>query len=69
MRFAIKKFLQSVIAIIVLFSSFGGNAFSYEDYVTTDIANLAFKQEITIPIDTSLDEAKFQPIDIRVCSV
>ena len=66
MQFAIKKFLHSVIVAIVLFSSFGGNAFSYEEYVTTDIANLAFKQEITIPIDTSLDEAKFQPIDTRI---
>ena len=66
MQFAIKRFLHSVIVVIVLFSSFGGNAFSYEGYVTTDIGNLAFKQEITIPIDTSLDEAKFQPIDVRI---
>ena len=52
MQFAIKRFLHSVIVAIVLFSSFGGNAFSYEGYVTTDIGNLAFKQEIMIPIDT-----------------
>ena len=66
MQFAIKRLLHSVIVVIVLFSSFGGNAFSYEEYVTTDIGNLAFKQEITIPIDTSLEEAKFQPIDTRI---
>ena len=66
MQFAIKRFLIPVIVAIVLFSSFGGNAFSYEGYVTTDIGNLAFKQEIMIPIDTSLDEAKFQPIDVRI---
>ena len=66
MRFAIKRFLQSVIVAIVLFSSFGGNVFSYEGNVTADIGNLAFKQEITIPIDTSLEEARFQPIDTRI---
>ena len=66
MQFKIKKFLHSVIAAIVIFSTFGGNAFSYEEYVTTDIDTLAFKQEITISIDTSLKEAKFQPIDTRI---
>ena len=66
MRFPIKRFLLSVIIIIVLFSSFGGNVFSYEDYLTTDILNLSFKQEIMIPIDTSLEESKFQPIDMRI---
>jgi len=66
MQFAIKRFLHSVIIVIVLFSSFGGNVFSYDGFVTADIGNLAFKQEIIIPIDTSLEEARFQPIDIRV---
>jgi len=66
MQITIKRFLVSVIVVIVFFSSFGSNAFSYEGYVTTDIGNLAFKQEIAVPIDTSLNEAKFQPIDMRI---
>lgn len=33
---------------------------------TTDLSNLSFDQEISIPIDTSLPEAAYQPIDLRV---
>jgi hypothetical protein len=32
----------------------------------TDIENLEFKQEINIPISTSLPEAKYQPVDINI---
>lgn len=32
----------------------------------TDITTLPYKQQITIPIDTSLLEARYQPIDIRI---
>jgi len=32
----------------------------------TDIDTLPYKQEITIPIDTSFSEAIYQPIDIRI---
>ena len=54
----------AIIAMIFL-SSFSINV-SSEEYNASDIEDLDFKQEIHIPIDTSLDEAKFQPIDIRV---
>ncbi len=37
-----------------------------EKYIKNNIEDLAFKQEITIPIDTNLPEAKYQPIDIRI---
>ena len=50
----------------IIFSSFSVNAFSQEEYKTTDIEKLTYKQEIEIPIDTSLPEAKYQPIDMRI---
>ncbi|MBS3777876.1 MAG: hypothetical protein KGY50_01130 [Candidatus Thermoplasmatota archaeon] len=33
---------------------------------TTDLSNLSFDQELSIPIDTSLPEAAYQPIDLIV---
>ena len=36
------------------------------NFTQTDINTLPYKQELTIPIDTSLPEAKYQPIDIRI---
>ena len=60
-----KYFIISIVALL-LFSYTNINVKSNESYTTTDIDNLAFKQELTIPIDTSLDESKFQPIDIRI---
>lgn len=35
-------------------------------FIPSDINTLPYKQEITIPIDTSLPDAKYQPIDIRI---
>ena len=36
------------------------------DFQTTDLSGLSFDQKLTIPIDTSLPEAIYQPIDLRV---
>ena len=66
MKFINKYTLIWMIIIAIFFSPLSINATSYEEYNTTDIESLAFKQELPIPIDTSLEIAKFQPIDIRV---
>ena len=50
----------------LLTSCFCINTISYENIKTTDIEELAYKQEITIPIDTSQEESKFQPIDTTI---
>ena len=59
---------STVLIIVILFLSslFTTNALSFENHSTTNIENLAFKQEVPIPIDTSLKSVKFQPIDIHV---
>ncbi len=55
-----------IIVILFLSSFFTTNALPFENHSTTNIENLAFKQELTIPIDTSLEISKFMPIDIHV---
>ncbi|MCK4347883.1 MAG: hypothetical protein KAW47_04625, partial [Thermoplasmatales archaeon] len=66
MNSALNQFSLCLILFMFLLTFFSINALSYEDTIPTDIENLSFKQELTIPIDTSLESAKFQPIDIRV---
>jgi len=66
MKPKIKQCLVSIIVIAFVFSSLNPSAFSKENYSSTDISGLKYKQEIVIPIDTSLEIAKFQPIDIKV---
>jgi hypothetical protein len=66
MKFIIKRLLICKIIIIIFLSSFNISVASKEDYNSTDVEDLAFKKELQIPIDTSLEEAKFQPIDIHV---
>ena len=66
MDFTAKNYLPWIIIFVVILLIFSNSAFSYEEYNTADIENMAFKQELNIPIDTSLDGAKFQPIDIHV---
>jgi len=39
---------------------------SAEEYLQTNIDTLPYKQEITVPLDTSKEIAKYQPIDIRI---
>ena len=60
--------MKYLLIIIILLASIFSNSASSSDgkSVTSDIDNFAFKQEIQIPIDTSVERAKFQPIDIKV---
>lgn len=51
---------------IIIFLSLFSKSVSSEENNTKDIEDLDFKQELHISIDTSLDEAKLQPIDIHV---
>jgi len=53
------------IIFLIFLSSITSNA-SSEVYNKTDLENLLFKQEISIPIDTSLEDAKLQPIDTHI---
>jgi len=66
MKFIAKYLLILVILITLLFSSINVYALPDEKYIKNNIENLAFKQEITIPINTNLPEIKYQPIDIRI---
>ena len=60
-----KKYTITII-IIMIFSTMFTNFVTASDIKSTDISDFAFKQEIQIPIDTSTEQAKFQPIDIKV---
>jgi len=65
MRFT--KCLWLVITVLAILSQvFITNGSPYEEYKTMDIEQLSFKQEIKMPIDTSLEISRYQPIDIRV---
>ena len=66
MKFITRYLLILVILTALLFSSIKVYALPNEKYIKNNIEDLAFKQEITIPIDTNLPEAKYQPIDIRI---
>ncbi|MCJ7571211.1 MAG: hypothetical protein MUO82_04975 [Candidatus Thermoplasmatota archaeon] len=66
MKFIARYLLLLVILNTLLISSINVYALPYEKYTKNNIENLAFKQEINIPIDTNLPEAKYQPIDIRI---
>ncbi len=64
-----KKILKSrisILIIILLLSSSIIQIKANSNYNSQDIDKLTYKQEINIPIDTSIDIAKFQPIDLRV---
>lgn len=61
-----KKITIMLIICSIILSAFTANATSSDKSTAGDIDNLAYKQEIIIPIDTSLEIAKFQPIDIRI---
>jgi len=66
MRLVTRYSLIILITLLLFFSAFCIKVLSYEKIKKTDIEELAFKQEIPIPIDTSLDKAKFQPIDTHI---
>jgi hypothetical protein len=66
MKIIINNLFIWMITVIFLLSSLSTNASPNEKYIKTDIENLEFKQEINIPISTSLPEAKYQPVDINI---
>jgi len=66
MSFTVKTYLTWIIIFVVILLIISNSAFPYEVHNIKDIENMAFKQELNMPIDTSLDEAKFQPIDMHV---
>jgi hypothetical protein len=57
--------ISILIVILLLYTSII-QVNANDNYVSQDIEKLTYKQEIDIPIDTSNEFAKFQPIDIRV---
>lgn len=66
MRYTLKRLFSFICILIFFYSSITFNVISYENILQTDIENFPFKQLINIPIDTSLNEAKYQPIDIKI---
>jgi len=63
---SIKIKIITLIIFSLVFSTFNANASSNYKYNSTNLDNLEFRQEIDIPIDTSISQAKYQPIDIHV---
>ena len=64
-----KKIIKNKVLILVLLlllSSSISQIKANGKYISQDINNLSYKQEIRIPIDTSKEIAKFQPIDLKV---
>lgn len=60
-----QEFLR-VTVMVLLLCSVAVPAISAQEYLETTIDTLAYKQEITIPFDTSNATAKYQPIDLRI---
>lgn len=62
-----KKISFSILLISLILSTITPAVISADpSFIPTDITKLPNKQEIIIPIDTSLPEAVYQPIDIRI---
>ncbi|HEC75645.1 MAG TPA: hypothetical protein ENI33_00090 [Thermoplasmatales archaeon] len=57
-RFTVTLLIFTIILSFIQFYGEEGNASAIKDF--------SFKQEISIPIDTSLEMAKFQPVDMRI---
>ena len=61
------KKVMIIFIMLSLFSSiFTGNAFSQDNTLNSGIDDFLGKKEISIPFDTSLENAKFQPIDVEI---
>ncbi len=65
MEFTLKRLLSLLLILIIFCSSISFNVIS-DNLIKMDIQNFPYKQELDIPIDTSLIEAKYQPIDMRI---
>ena len=60
-----REFLRLAVALLLLCSIALPMA-SADEYLETNIDTLPYKQEITVPLDTSKEIAKYQPIDMRI---
>jgi len=60
------KKIMLITVFLLFLTSFNVKVVSEENIKKTVIENLSFKQEIKIPFDTSLESAKFQPVDINI---
>ncbi len=60
-----KKYATTIV-IILIFLTMINNFATSSDIKSTDLSILSFKQEIQIPFDTNTEQAKYQPIDIKV---
>lgn len=61
----LKKYISLFILLLILLPIFN-NSVGLSNIGLADITSLSFKQEIEIPFDTAMEQAKYQPIDIRV---
>jgi len=64
-----KKLVRKKIPILIIFILLSSSIVQIKangSYVSQDFNNLTYRQEIEIPIDTSIDISKFQPIDLKV---
>ena len=61
-RFLLLLFIASLVTLSTPLSFIHAQS----EFQTTDLSGLSFDQEVSIPIDTSLPEAIYQPIDLRV---
>ncbi len=66
MDFKYKKISIIWIIAILSFSILNPNVLSFNNYTQSNIDDLSYKQEINIPIDTSLAQAKYQAIDVKI---
>ena len=62
----IKNKIFIIALVLILFLSSHIVYAKNQDMKTLDIENFSYKQEIQIAIDLSLEESKFQPIDIKI---
>ena len=61
-----KKLVGYIIVSIIFLSILVPTSFSVSDEAPWWNENWSYREEIVIPIDTSLEEAAYQPIDILI---
>ena len=66
MKIKAYKIMIYLLVALLCTSIFNGNVILADSAKEMDINNLSFKQEIQIPFDTVLSEAKYQPIDLKI---
>jgi hypothetical protein len=59
-----KKIITTII-ILLFFSTIQNNIVTSTEIKSTNLSDFSYKQKIQIPFDTSIDQTKYQPIDIK----